>query len=333
MMECRLQRFCKLTEYVPPILVGQFADTDCVSELKSNKVWYFIPKLGVQYNLAPPTPQVHNISAPSTYQLLSFILHDPPQLLGRQCWGQYRLFSFHYAVYGDNLIKTAHNIQRGEMGARHLITSTTGCSSLVQDSWLWCNSSNLLFRLRRRDAPLLKTSCIIPVPEKNHPGALQVTTNQWLWLVVNSSLDPLLFVYQTKVRVDDTIIHMLHRAGSHLKRSGSTVRVVKASHSRSDCSLHRQTWRWGTVAPLRDPYSELIVLPAEALLISRVQQGTGDVLPVYGGQYMALGLGSCTGLTSCKEVLHCDWTAVGQSGLEDDESSSSQSLIHNQGSK
>ena len=39
-------------------------------------------------------------------------------------------------------------------------------------------------------------------------------------------MDPLQFVYQDQLGVDDAIIYLLHRAHSHLERPGDAVRVM-----------------------------------------------------------------------------------------------------------
>ena len=43
---------------------------------------------------------------------------------------------------------------------------------------------------------------------------------------VSSYLDPLQFAYRPRVGVEDAIIYLLHRAHSHLDKSGSTVRIM-----------------------------------------------------------------------------------------------------------
>ena len=42
---------------------------------------------------------------------------------------------------------------------------------------------------------------------------------------MTSYLDPLQFAYRPRVGVEDAIIYLLHRAHSHLDKSGRTVRI------------------------------------------------------------------------------------------------------------
>ena len=46
------------------------------------------------------------------------------------------------------------------------------------------------------------------------------------------SMHPLQFAYQAQLGMDDTIIHLLHRAYSHQERPGHTVRVMFFDFSR-----------------------------------------------------------------------------------------------------
>ena len=89
---------------------------------------------------------------------------------------------------------------------------------------------------------LWKTSCLIPVPKKPHPSELNdfrpvaltshisKTMERLLLHIlrpqVRHALDPLQFAYQEKVGVDDAIIHLLHRAHSHLDKGKGAVRIM-----------------------------------------------------------------------------------------------------------
>ncbi|KAI3373140.1 hypothetical protein L3Q82_006470 [Scortum barcoo] len=85
-----------------------------------------------------------------------------------------------------------------------------------------------------------KTSCLVPVPKKKHPSthsdyrpvaltshvmkSLERLVLRHLRTVVGPSLNPLKFVYQPQIGVEDAIIFLLHRAYTHLEEAGSTVR-------------------------------------------------------------------------------------------------------------
>ena len=89
---------------------------------------------------------------------------------------------------------------------------------------------------------LWKTSRLVPVPKKPSPSALNdyrpVALTSHIMKVlerlvlahltpqVTSYLDPLQFAYCPRVGVEDAIIYLLHRAHSHLDKSGSTVRIM-----------------------------------------------------------------------------------------------------------
>ncbi|KAI4876174.1 hypothetical protein NFI96_003939 [Prochilodus magdalenae] len=89
---------------------------------------------------------------------------------------------------------------------------------------------------------LWKTSCVVPVPKTPHPKDLNsyrpvslasylMKTLKRLLLVhllplVCPAIDPLQFAYQPGIRVEDAIIHLLHRSLSHLENTGSTVRIM-----------------------------------------------------------------------------------------------------------
>ncbi|KAI3355420.1 hypothetical protein L3Q82_018261 [Scortum barcoo] len=87
-----------------------------------------------------------------------------------------------------------------------------------------------------------KTSCIIPVPKKPHPGELNdfrpvaltshvMKTMERLLLhhlrpQTHHALDPLQFAYREKTGVEDAIIFLLHRSLSHLDRGSGAVRIT-----------------------------------------------------------------------------------------------------------
>ncbi|KAI3359708.1 hypothetical protein L3Q82_013804 [Scortum barcoo] len=89
---------------------------------------------------------------------------------------------------------------------------------------------------------LWKTSCIIPVPKKPHPGELNdfrpvaltshvMKTMERLLLhhlrpQTHHALDPLQFAYREKTGVEDAIIFLLHRSLSHLDRGSGAVRIT-----------------------------------------------------------------------------------------------------------
>ncbi|KAI3357209.1 hypothetical protein L3Q82_015668 [Scortum barcoo] len=91
---------------------------------------------------------------------------------------------------------------------------------------------------------LWKTSCIIPVPKKPHPGELNdfrpvaltshvmKTMERQLLLqhlrpqTHHHALDPLQFAYREKTGVEDGIIFLLHRSLSHLDRGSGAVRIT-----------------------------------------------------------------------------------------------------------
>lgn len=87
-----------------------------------------------------------------------------------------------------------------------------------------------------------KTSCIIPVLKKPHPGELNdyrpvalklhiVKAMERVLLhnmrpQVCHALDPLQFAYRENVGVKKAIIYMLHRSLSHLDRGSGAVRII-----------------------------------------------------------------------------------------------------------
>ena len=89
---------------------------------------------------------------------------------------------------------------------------------------------------------LWKTSCIVPVPKKPHPGEMNdfrpvaltshvMKTMERLLLrhlrpQTHHALDPLQFAYREKVGVEDAIIFLLHRSLSHLDRGSGAVRIT-----------------------------------------------------------------------------------------------------------
>ncbi|XP_062901251.1 uncharacterized protein LOC134345044 [Mobula hypostoma] len=100
---------------------------------------------------------------------------------------------------------------------------------------------NLSLRLRR--VPVLwKTSCLVPVPKTPRPSGLNdyrlvtLTTHIMKTLerlvldllrpMVRPHLDPLQFVYQPRLGVEDAIVHLLNRVYAHLDKPASTVRVM-----------------------------------------------------------------------------------------------------------
>ncbi|KAK0135164.1 RNA-directed DNA polymerase from mobile element jockey [Merluccius polli] len=89
---------------------------------------------------------------------------------------------------------------------------------------------------------LWKTSCIVPVPKKSRPSEMNdyrpvaltsqlMKTLERLFLSllrpqVQHAQDPLQFAYRTKVGVDDAVLHLMHRAHTHLDKSRGTVRIL-----------------------------------------------------------------------------------------------------------
>lgn len=89
---------------------------------------------------------------------------------------------------------------------------------------------------------LWKTSCIIPVPKKPHPGELNdfrpvaltshvMKTMERLLFhhlrpQTHHALDPLQFAFREKTGVEDAIIFLLHRSLSHLDRGSGAVRIT-----------------------------------------------------------------------------------------------------------
>nr|XP_029131377.1 uncharacterized protein LOC114917641 [Labrus bergylta] len=89
---------------------------------------------------------------------------------------------------------------------------------------------------------LWKTSCIVPIPKKGRPSALNdyrpvaLTSRvmktferlvlQHLRTLLTAFQDPLQFAYQRHIGVEDAIIFLTHKALSHLETKGSTVRVM-----------------------------------------------------------------------------------------------------------
>ncbi|KAF7645652.1 hypothetical protein LDENG_00200560 [Lucifuga dentata] len=86
-----------------------------------------------------------------------------------------------------------------------------------------------------------KTSCIVPLPKKGHSSAhdfrsvaltsrhkeLERLVLRHLRSLVRDCLDPLQFVYQADISVEDAIIYLLHRASAHLEKpQRSTVRMM-----------------------------------------------------------------------------------------------------------
>ena len=100
---------------------------------------------------------------------------------------------------------------------------------------------NLSLRLQKVPT-LWKTSCIVPVPKHQRPSVpndyrpVALTSHvmkvferlvlEQLKPMVNGLLDPLQFAYRAGVGVDDAIIHLLHRAYTHLEKAGGTVRIM-----------------------------------------------------------------------------------------------------------
>ncbi|KAI4886295.1 hypothetical protein NFI96_002284 [Prochilodus magdalenae] len=89
---------------------------------------------------------------------------------------------------------------------------------------------------------LWKTSCVVPVPNTQHPKDLNsyrpvaltshlIKSLERLVLthlrpLVRPFMDSLQFAYQPGVGVDNAVIYLLHRALSHLEKPGSTVRIT-----------------------------------------------------------------------------------------------------------
>ncbi len=89
--------------------------------------------------------------------------------------------------------------------------------------------------------PLPKTFCVVPLPKIPHSKDLSsyrlvaltshlMKTLERLVLthlrtLVSPSMDPLQFIFQHGIGVDDAAIFLLHRALSHLEKPGSTVRI------------------------------------------------------------------------------------------------------------
>lgn len=100
---------------------------------------------------------------------------------------------------------------------------------------------NLSLHLQR--VPVLwKTSCLVPVPKKGRPAALEdyrpVALTSHIMKVMERlvlahlrplvcpSQDPLQFAYQPHVGVDDAIIYLLQKAYSSLDRPNTSVRIM-----------------------------------------------------------------------------------------------------------
>ena len=71
---------------------------------------------------------------------------------------------------------------------------------------------------------LWKTSCIVPVPKIARPSSLKA--QHLRPQLVCDSMDPLQFVYEAQLAMDDAIICLLYRAYSRLKRLGNTLRAM-----------------------------------------------------------------------------------------------------------
>ncbi|XP_078802203.1 uncharacterized protein LOC144991899 [Oryzias latipes] len=100
---------------------------------------------------------------------------------------------------------------------------------------------NLSLNLQR--IPVLwKTSCLVPVPKKNHPESpsdyrpIALTSHvmkvmerlvlSHLRPLVSPFQDPLQFAYQPKVGVEDALLYLLQRAYSSLEKPNTTVRIM-----------------------------------------------------------------------------------------------------------
>ncbi|KAI3359889.1 hypothetical protein L3Q82_014241 [Scortum barcoo] len=137
---------------------------------------------------------------------------------------------------------------------------------------------------------LWKTSCIIPVPKKPHPGELNdfrpvaltshvMKTMERLLLhhlrpQTHHALDPLQFAYREKTGVEDAIIFLLHRSLSHhLDRGSGAVRITFLDFSSA----------FNTIQPLllRDKLTEMgvgshLVAWITDYLTGRPQSGQED---------------------------------------------------------
>ncbi|KAI3363629.1 hypothetical protein L3Q82_001257 [Scortum barcoo] len=119
--------------------------------------------------------------------------------------------------------------------SQHTSPAQTSCVGFLG------NTFNLSLKLGRVPQ-LWKTSCIVPVPKTPHPKELNsyrpvaltshlMKTLERLVLahlrpLVSSFMDPLQFVYQPDIRVDDAVIYLLHTSLTHLEKAGSTVRIM-----------------------------------------------------------------------------------------------------------
>ncbi|XP_078802582.1 uncharacterized protein LOC144991990 [Oryzias latipes] len=100
---------------------------------------------------------------------------------------------------------------------------------------------NLSLNLQR--IPVLwKTSCLVPVPKKNHPESpsdyrpIALTSHvmkvmerlvlSHLRPLVSPFQDPLQFAYQPKAGVEDALLYLLQRAYSSLEKPNTTVRIM-----------------------------------------------------------------------------------------------------------
>ena len=77
---------------------------------------------------------------------------------------------------------------------------------------------NLSLKLKKVPQ-LWKTSCIVPVPEIAHHSSLKA--QHLRPQLVCDSMDPLQFVYEAQLAMDDAIIYLLYRAYSRVRGWGT----------------------------------------------------------------------------------------------------------------
>ena len=121
-------------------------------------------------------------------------------------------------------------------------TTTLSCSHHHKSLWFSSTQSHCVEPWRPQTGLLRKTSCLVPVPKKGRPAALEdyrpVALTSHIMKVMERlvlahlrplvfpSQDPLQFAYQPHVGVDDAIIYLLQKAYSSLDRPNTSVRIM-----------------------------------------------------------------------------------------------------------